>query len=128
MKHARKLFLYGFLVILSLNACKKNDNDFPPVGEEETGSLNINLEYPQTDHNLTQFELIISEPGGKVLLDTLAPVATPIVASLKTKASLVDVTTIAKTLTSANISINTYKGVDPFRMVPLSAHDLLLDD
>jgi hypothetical protein len=60
----------------------------PPI---TVGTMNINF---TSGIPGSQYELIISEPGGTVLLDTLAAGGTPVIAALKTNDTLVDVTTV----------------------------------
>ncbi|HVU97698.1 MAG TPA: hypothetical protein VHE34_20885 [Puia sp.] len=63
-------------------------------GPGTTGTMKISLTLPNA---LDNCELIVSETGGKVLLDTVAPNGTTINATLHTNASLVDVSTTLNT-------------------------------
>ena len=71
------------------------------------------------------FELIISEPAGKVLLDTMARIKSPVIAALKTNATLVDVTYILDNGSSSpgapRYNVNVYKGVNPSTWVNLTS-------
>lgn len=61
--------------------------------------------------------MIISETGGKILLDTIAPFNTGIVASLKTNQASVDVTTVYYSSSASTYYVNTYKEVNPSKWV-----------
>jgi hypothetical protein len=89
----------------------------PPHGGRPPGDsiLTIDLACPNadtTDYG-TSFELIISEPGGKVLLDTLAPYNAPIIAKMITHQPLVDVSTVVYSSTFDYYSMIVNKSVKP---------------
>jgi hypothetical protein len=73
------------------------------------GTMNINLAYADGG---SQYELIISEPTGKILLDTLSTPPTAIVAALKTNDTLVDVTAIVNTANGATYTAYIYQSVN----------------
>lgn len=109
------------LPVLVFWACHKNNNPPPkppasPVDSTKgpvSDTLKINLNYPIAQDSLQRkYELIITEAGGKVLLDTLSPLNTPVKASLPTNAKLFDVTTVYPTL-SGTYTVFTYKAVNP---------------
>ena len=58
------------------------------------------------------FEVIISEPGGHILLDTVTTSNGPLVTTLTSPDSLIDVTTITKD-TSGYYAVYAYKGANP---------------
>ena len=96
-------------------ACSKT-NSSPPPPPPVVGTMNINVSYPAQG---PQFELIISEPGGTVLLDTLAPTNTSIIAALKTNSTVVDVTTVLSQ--GGNFfSVNTFKSIDASTLTGLT--------
>ena len=70
--------------------------------------MNINLTYPGSG---IQFKLIVSEPGGAVLLDTLVVTGDAVIAALKTNDTLVDVTSVLPG-GGAYYTINCYKSVN----------------
>jgi len=125
------------LAAVLLFACAKTETTStpppPPVSPPKpptdttaavVGTMNVNLNYP--DQTTTgSFELIISEPGGKVLIDTLAQAKTPVKAALKTNATLVDVTYILDNGSSSpgipRYNVNVYKGVNPSGWVNLTS-------
>jgi hypothetical protein len=82
-----------------------------PITTPVTGSLKINLTYPGYTP-ATNFELIISEPGGNILLDTVAPWSAPVVATLKTNDTLLDVTTVFNSQ-GGPVYVEVYKSVNP---------------
>lgn len=107
-------FLYFFAFALSFSACSKtNDTSLPPiVTPDPVITFNINLSYtPLT--NPVSFELIISSLSGSVLLDTIATTGTVISASVKSKDTLVDLTTVFYLTSTATYMVQTYKGVNP---------------
>src|SRR5450432_1053230 len=123
------------LTVILLFACTKTQTTStppppltpaPPADTTTTvlGTMSVNLNYPDPTTTGT-FELIISEPGGKVLLDTVAQAKTPVQAALKTNAKLVDVTWILDNGSSSpgapRYNVNVYKGVNPSGWVNLTS-------
>ncbi|HMH20958.1 MAG TPA: hypothetical protein VK563_04245 [Puia sp.] len=99
------LLLFSFIF-----SCKKNDGNpaptpTPPV-PPVLGTMNINLAAGDE-------EVIFSEAGGKVLLDTLPPFHNHLVATLRTDQALVDVTVIGYDSLGKNYVLTTLKGVNP---------------
>ena len=93
--------------LLSLLACHKDSSrpPTPPTDSTTTGSLKINLAVSENS------ELIISEPGGKILLDTIPPSNINLSISLKTNATLVDFTSITAGI--GQYFITTFKAANP---------------
>jgi hypothetical protein len=99
-------------------SCKKNEA--PPANGGSTGSTGntttptdsivVNLNYQISISRI--YEVIISEPGGKILLDTQTVSNTPVKATLHTGQPLLDLTLINK-ISDSNLSIYTYTGVNP---------------
>ncbi|HTR28496.1 MAG TPA: hypothetical protein VMH27_04460 [Puia sp.] len=90
---------------------------YPPHGGHHGGdsTISINLTYPNpdtTDYGST-FELIISEPGGRILLDTLAPYNAQIIAKMTTSKPLLDVATVIYSPTFNFYGMNVNKSVQP---------------
>jgi hypothetical protein len=97
-------------------ACSKTNSSPQTPPPPVLGTMNINVSYPA---QATQFELIISEPGGTVLLDTLAPTNTPIIAALKTNSLVVDLTTVLSQ--GGNLfSVNSFKSIDASTLTGLT--------
>lgn len=91
-------------------------------------SLHINLNFPSSQYGLSidplkQYELIVSEGGGKVLLDTVTPYNSPIIAWLKTNQTLLDITTVRKWATTNNYLIHSYKAIDLTAWVNIPEND-----
>ena len=111
----KKLLLPILAVCLfTLFSCHKDHVSGPgPIND----TLRLNLISSEAYWNnpaQINVELIVSEPGGKVLLDTITPGNTHISVALATNASTVDLTNIFFTSQSPKlISITTYKGVNP---------------
>ena len=104
----------GILLSVCLLACHK-DSSKPSPGSSQTplGTININLTYPYPASPVPpSFELNISEPGGKVLLDDIFQVNSYIHAGLATNAKVVDVTVIMGDAASGFL-VRVFKGVDP---------------
>ncbi len=108
-------FLSLFAISLFFFSCSKT-NSSPQVTPPVLGTMNINVSYPA---QASQFELIVSEPGGTVLLDTLAPTNTPIIASLKTNSDVVDLTTVISQ-GGGFFSVNTIKSIDASTLTGLT--------
>jgi hypothetical protein len=81
----------------------------PPPTTPIVGTMNINLAYADGG---SQYELIISEPTGKILLDTLSTPPTAIVAALKTNDTLVDVTAIINNGNGATYTAIIYRSIN----------------
>lgn len=119
-KYPSGIVVLPFLMMLVLSACNKhNDQPAPPSSPADTtktptlGTVQINLNYSAGGDTLQRkYELIITEAGGKLLLDTLSTLNVPIKASLSTNAKLFDVTTVYWTRDSI-YDVVTYKAVDP---------------
>jgi len=102
--------------IFFFSSCSKTNSTPPPPPPPVVGTMNINVSYPAQG---PQFELIISEPGGTVLLDTLAPTNTPIIAALKTNSTVVDLTTVLSQ--GGNFfSVNTFKSINASTLTGLT--------
>jgi len=106
------------LCLFSLLACHKDHVTFTGTTSDSTttGTLNINLiagaQFAGA-YSASNCELIISEPAGKVLLDTVVPSYTAINTSLRTNYTLVDVTNIFYNSYLGKYNATTYKAVNP---------------
>jgi hypothetical protein len=102
-----------FILFCSLLACSKHDN--PPI-PPPVGTIHISLSNGAID-DLT--EVIISETGGKILLDTLSPFTGKLVADLRTNEKLVNITVIARDTIGKTFGIVTEMGVNPAQWTSL---------
>src|ERR1700678_2456165 len=113
----RHLFCLAFaaLFLCGIFSCSKIVIEPHPGRNPGDSTLAIDLVYPNTDTTDygTTFELIISEPGGKILLDTIAPYNVPIVAKMTTSKPLVDVSTVIYSPTFNSYSMIINKSVQP---------------
>jgi hypothetical protein len=92
-------------------SCKKNASS-PNRGQSD--SLELSITYLDTSRvPPANFELIVQEPTGKVLLDTLAPVNAEVKAKLHTSDSLVNLTTVYMGTHDTAFSVTSYLGVNP---------------
>jgi hypothetical protein len=116
------LFLCG-----TISCSKINIEPHPRKPGDST--LVIDLIYPNTDttgFSGTNFELIISEPGGRILLDTIAPYNAPIIATMKTAELLVDVSTVVHFPSFDGYSAIVYKSVKPEQWMTLPGNPIPL--
>jgi|GEM_PF-3530199 len=124
------------ILVLFVFACKKdhvapagNPND-TTRNSAPTPKLHLNISYLLKKHTIdstyrTNYELYISEAGGKVVLDTVVNYNQTIIADLATSAKFLDVSVIYSMYPAgANpfFMINTYKTVDLtlWKNIPLS--------
>jgi len=105
----------GTLFLCAIFSCRQiNIGPYPGRPPRNT-TVSIDLIYPNpdtTDYGAT-FELIVSEPGGKILLDTIAPYNAPIVAKMNTSKPLLDVSTVIYSPTFNFYSMIINKSVQP---------------
>ena len=125
------VFLACLFTAILFSACSKVQTVAlvtPPPPKTDSAlpvrTVNLNVTYP-TQTATGTFELIVSEPGGKVLLDSIAAVNAPVITSVQTSASLVDFTYI---LDQGNVSspnprylVYIYKGVNPSNWTKLNS-------
>ncbi|HEY4108297.1 hypothetical protein [Puia sp.] len=102
------------LPIVLLAACHK-DSSLPkpvtPGGTATSGTMNINLANPKAYSGNVSYEMIISEPGGKVLLDTIVSYAATVKAALSTSAGVVDLTLVDTV--DGRHDLTVYKSINP---------------
>jgi hypothetical protein len=97
-------------------SCKKNaDHPTKPIDTDTI--VHINYIYLATSFqiqsdSLKQIELILSEPGGKILLDTVAAVNTNIVADITKTTARVDLTVIRYRPIAKAFYVSTEKSID----------------
>lgn len=115
----KKILLFVLAIsVIALYSCRKDGSPkpIPPLDSSILGQ-DIIVNIPNTDNydsaNLDRWELIINEPSGKVLLDSVALANTNISAQVHTDALLVDVTFIYYSGVSNNYSTYTYLNVNP---------------
>src|ERR1700722_11670765 len=113
MKKTFTLCLWRCTLAMGLIACHKDHNTPIPPTPPVTGKLNINATYPDFTGTFTNFELIVSEPGGKLLLDTVVAVNTQLTTTLSTDAALVNATTIVYNPAYSQYDVYNYRGVNP---------------
>lgn len=106
------------LALLTGYSCQKNNT----TTSTPTGPLNVpdqdialNLTYSETiDTNKNdQWEIIVSEPAGKLLLDTVCSVNTKITANLHTNSYVVNLTCVSYTSLFDDYSVVSYRNVNP---------------
>jgi hypothetical protein len=101
-----------FLLVLTFALSCNRTMNLPPVPPKI--GIPINLTYPESNPAYgKQIELIIDEPGGAILMDSMIPVNTPIITTLHTLRKYVDITTVVNDSSGATIYVTTWKAVDP---------------
>ncbi len=113
--------LSGLTVSLFLSACSKH-HDAPPIVDPPQGvTININLATAPAAAGAV--EVIISESGGKVLLDTTGPLNNSLVATLHANQKLLDFTLITFDNPTSEYQVTIYKAVDLSGWTALSQID-----
>jgi hypothetical protein len=128
MKYTICLAIVALSLCASLS-CHKIIGIEPPPGRNPGDSvLSIDLTYLNSDTAFygNSFELIISEPGGRILLDTIAPDNVQIKAKMTTKQPLVDVTTVTYSVTFNLYNVSVSKSVKPEEWISLGGLPLPL--
>lgn len=112
------------ILLICLFSCQKHNS--PPVTPAITDTtttkpsqpvdsiLSLNLYYPDATGIMgSTYELIVSEAGGAILLDSIAQFNTPVITKLKTKQPSVDVMTVVYSAAYSFYSVYIYKAVRP---------------
>ncbi|HXD77582.1 MAG TPA: MmcQ/YjbR family DNA-binding protein [Puia sp.] len=109
-----KLSLCTIMVLCAFSCSRSGPVTLPPP--TQNGSMTVNLTCPrQAPTYQNQFELILSETSGKILLDDLTQVNTVINATLQTADTLINVTSIFYDSVYHKFDCRTYKAVNPTR-------------
>lgn len=95
------------VAIFVLSGCKKSDTITPPKPTPPTGTMQLSMAIDSST------ELIVSETGGNVLLDTIAAANSTLSATIHTNDALVDLTAIVYYNSFNDYNIVTYKAVNP---------------
>ncbi len=103
------------LAVCSIFSCRKIGIE-PHPRHPGDSTYTINLTYYNTDTTIAPgIELIISEPGGSILLDSIYGFNTPIIATIYTPATVVDVTTVFYSPTFDYYQVLVDKSVQPWK-------------
>ncbi|HMI62598.1 MAG TPA: hypothetical protein VK518_16895 [Puia sp.] len=97
------------LTLICLFSCKK-DHDKPVAPPTVPPTVIPTVKISLT--NVGVGEIIVTEPTGNIVLDTLGPFTEPLIASLKTAYPLLNITSIQYDTTTKNYTVNTYRSVD----------------
>lgn len=126
-----KTFSLSCLILSAvIFSCRKTSPGTPVSGTDSTLHINLTYQFRQGDiipDSLTNYELVISESNGKILLDTVTDYNKPVVTDLKTSQSLLDVSVIYTLGKSPNnrLIATTYKAVAPSTWKTLPGSDSL---
>jgi hypothetical protein len=119
MKNTIHFYLVMACLAMCLFECSKKDQPpvtppvTPPV-KNDSVTIGLGLIFSASKNNSNgTFELIVSTTNGNKLLDTLAPINTPVVASVRSDKKLVDVTVVHFYTGIAKYSVNVFRAVDP---------------
>lgn len=101
-------------------SCKKDHPNQPTgtvVDSSDTVTVHLNYIYLATNmqiqqYGVTQFELILSS-GSNILLDTIAPVNTPLITAIKTPSPLVNMSVITYRTNTAAYAVTTEMAISP---------------
>jgi hypothetical protein len=126
--------LNPFTVLVGATAffsCKKDyDSPAPPVTPPDAikhiSTIYLASATQISYDSLKNFELIISEPGGKVLLDTVAALNTQLNADLKTGKNTLDMTVVVYDASAHYYRVIAEKSVDPSAWAYLPGSDSLI--
>lgn len=109
-----KVLLPAVILALCVAAlsCRKDNS---PKPSPTPGIITINLNFLDNIDSLHQdmWELLVSEPGGKLLLDTVTRVNMTVSATLKTSADRVNLTTVFHSAVYGYYSVTSFLGVNP---------------
>ncbi|WP_162055956.1 hypothetical protein [Pontibacter pamirensis] len=107
----RKLYLFPLLFSLALTSCKegKHDPAPQPIGRE----VSFNFRLDPLPEETEDFELIVSQKDGHVLLDTVIAARTKHELKVNSDDTLFDVTTIYSDPATKKYSMRTYVQVNP---------------
>lgn len=107
----RTKFILGLLLVTTLFGC---DEENTPMPDQTISDFNFSFRYDPVQENVKEYELLVSQKDGKVLLDTLIATRTKHALKVKSNDSKLNVTLI--TLDEANknrYAIRTYTQVNP---------------
>ncbi|HEY1212569.1 MAG TPA: hypothetical protein VGE93_02950, partial [Bryobacteraceae bacterium] len=114
-----------FLVFFAFACGKHNNSPAIQSAKDSIRTYAIDLSYPDSSSTpATDWELIITEPGGKMLLDTIAPVNTNVHTTIATRATVVDITSVEKGPKDTAFRVITLTGINPTSIptpVPVAA-------
>jgi hypothetical protein len=105
---------FSLAILLLLASCSKHNSPAsptttpPPTTTTPPVTMKINL-----TTTVANEEIIFSDSGGKILLDTMTPYPSPLVASLVTSQTLVDLTTIVYDTPETRYEMSTMKAINP---------------
>jgi hypothetical protein len=105
-------------ILLLFAACSKHNSTGPtgttppPTTPPTNPSPPVTMKLNLTTSTLNE-EIIFSDSGGKVLLDTMSPYPNPLVVTLQTSQKLIDVSFIWLDTAYSLYYVNIYKSVDP---------------
>jgi hypothetical protein len=106
----RLRLLFALLFVGTLAGCEE-DTEIEPTPPNDT--FPFTFQYDPARENIQEYELIVTQQDGKILLDTLVSVKTAHALKVKTQDDKVNLTTIYKDPVYYNHILKTYLQVNP---------------
>jgi hypothetical protein len=104
--------ILSLAILLFFASCSKHNNPdspvTPPTNPPTPVTMKINLTTSAPNE-----EIIFSDSGGKVLLDTMSPFPSPLVATLQTAQNLIDIALVTYDTSQSNYQVVAYKAINP---------------
>jgi hypothetical protein len=116
MRYVKSIFPIAIVALLLASCSKHNDSGSsttppptpPPTNTTPPVTLKINL-----TTTVANEEIIFSDSGGKVLLDTMSPFPSPLVATLQTAQNLIDIALVTYDTSQSIYQVVAYKAINP---------------
>ena len=127
MNHVKTLIIFCLILFAFIVSCKK-DHTPASVAQSPLDSFQLNLNYPRAQNPSpygfpSTYELIISEGGGRVVLDTVAGLNAPVITWLKTNQKLLDITIVGGAYNGSTAYVHSYKAIDLTTWVNIPDND-----
>ncbi|WP_162055955.1 hypothetical protein [Pontibacter pamirensis] len=109
----KKLYLLPLLFLQVLTSCKDGEDDPTPQLEPQIPSVSFNFRLDPQPEGTEEYELVVSQKDGEVLLDTVIAARTEHTLKVKSADTKFDVTTIYSNPADSKHAIRTYVQVNP---------------
>lgn len=111
--------LFGLLLLGTLMACEKDETTINPdpapgtAPDKAVQNYSFNFRYDPAQVNVKEYELILSQKDGEVLLDTLISTRSTHALQVRSGETELDITTIFKNPETGKIYIKSYLQIQP---------------